>query len=184
MNPSCPRVFAIAAELPSADALLLAAGKIRDAGIRSWDVFSPYPIRGMDAAMGLKRSVLGRFVFLGGLAGFLAAAALQFGTTSFLYPMDAGGKPNGLSTIPALFPIMFDLTILFAAFTAVIGMLLMNRLPRLHHPLFNWDRFRGVTNDKFFVAIEAEDPDFQEKSLRELLASVGGTNITTVHDES
>jgi len=174
---------AIAAEFPSADALLLAAEQIRDAGIRRWDVFSPYPIRGMDEAMGLKRSVLGKIVFLGGLAGFLAAAALQFATTSFLYPLDAGGKPNGFWTLPALFPILFEMTILFAAFTAVIGMLLMNRLPRLNHPLFDWDRFSGVTDDKFFAAIETGDPDFSEQALRELLSTAGGTNITTIADK-
>jgi len=183
MNDSNTQGFALAAELSSASALLLAAERIRDAGICHWDVYSPFPIRGMDRAMGLKRSVLGRFVFLGGLVGFLAAGALQYGTASFLYPLDAGGKPNGLSTAPALFPIMFEMAILFAAITAVIGMLLMNRLPRLNHPLFNWDRFSAVTDDKFFVAIEFEGSSLSEQSLRDLLLSAGGTNITKVYDE-
>lgn len=182
MNHPNVRVYAIAAEFPDPDALLLAAEKIRDSGVRRWDVFSPFPIRGMDKAMGLRHSSLGRLVFLGGLAGFAAAAAMQFCTTSYLYPLDAGGKPNGLGAIPALFPIMFETAILFAAFTAVIGMLLMNRLPRLNHPLFDWDRFVGVTDDKFFVAIESGDPEFCEQSLRDLLASAGGTNITAISD--
>ena len=183
MKETTTRVFAIAAELPDAEALLSAAEKIRDAGVHHWDVYSPFPIRGMDRAMGLKSSILGRIAFVGGLVGFLAAAAMQFGTTTFLYPLDAGGKPNGLPTIPSLFPIMFEMTILFAAFAAVIGMLLMNKLPRLNHPLFSWERFKGVTNDKFFVAIETEEPNCSEQSLRDLLASVGGKSITTIHDE-
>lgn len=174
---------AIAAEFPNADALLRAAEMIRDAGVRRWDVFSPYPIRGMDEAMGLKRSVLGKFVFLGGLAGFLAAAALQFGTTSIIYPLNAGGKPDGLWTIPALFPIMFETTILVAAVTAVIGMLLMNGLPRLNHPLFNWECFSSVTDDKFFAAIETGDPAFSEDAIRKILSAAGGTNITAIPGE-
>ena len=183
MTESNTRAYAIAAELPSADALLLAAEKIRDAGVRRWDVYSPYPIRGMDRAMGLNSSSLGKLAFFGGLAGFLAAGALQFGTTSFLYPLDAGGKPNGLATIPALFPILFEMTILFAAFTAVIGMLVMNRLPRLNHPLFSWERFRAATDDSFFVAIELIGAEPCEQDLRDLLSSAGGTNITTIYDE-
>jgi len=137
----------------------------------------------MDEAMGMKRSLLGKIVFLGGLTGFLTAVTLQFGPSSFLYPLIVAGKPTNLFTVPAFFPIMFELTILLSAFTAVFGMLLMNGLPRLNHALFNWDRFKKVTEDKFFVAIESHDPKFSERSVRDFLASLGGTNITTIHGD-
>ncbi|MFA7344796.1 MAG: DUF3341 domain-containing protein [Terrimicrobiaceae bacterium] len=176
-------VFGIAAEFSCARDLYHAAEKIRDAGFQRWDVFSPFPIHGMDAAMGLKRSLMGKIVFLGGLAGFLTAVTLEFVPTSFLYPLIVAGKPTDLFTVPAFFPIMFELTILVSAFTAVFGMLIMNGLPRLNHALFNWDRFKKVTEDKFFVAIESGDPKFSERSVRDFLESLGGTNVTTIHED-
>ena len=181
-NKSAP-VFGVAAEFSCARDLYRAAEKIRDAGFQRWDVFSPFPIHGMDEAMGMKRSLLGKIVFLGGLTGFLTAVTLEFVPTSFLYPLIVAGKPTNLFTVPAFFPIMFELTILISAFTAVFGMLIMNGLPRLNHALFNWDRFKKVTEDKFFVAIESCDPKFSERSVRDLLESLGGTNITTIHGD-
>lgn len=181
-NPEAP-VYGIAAEFQSARDLYHAAEKIRDAGFQRWDVFSPFPIHGMDEAMGMKRSLLGKIVFLGGLTGFLTAVTLEFGPSSFLYPLIVAGKPTNLFTVPAFFPIMFELTILISAFTAVFGMLLMNGLPRLNHALFNWDRFKKATEDKFFVAIESGDPKFSERSVRDFLESLGGSNITTIHGD-
>ncbi|MEI8309561.1 MAG: DUF3341 domain-containing protein [Verrucomicrobiota bacterium] len=181
-NKSAP-VFGVAAEFSCARDLYRAAEKIRDAGFQRWDVFSPFPIHGMDEAMGMKRSLLGKIVFLGGLTGFLTAVTLEFVPTSFLYPLIVAGKPTNLFTVPAFFPIMFELTILISAFTAVFGMLIMNGLPRLNHALFNWDRFKKVTEDKFFVAIESGDPKFSERSVRDFLESLGGTNVTTIHGD-
>ncbi|MDX2080899.1 MAG: DUF3341 domain-containing protein [Terrimicrobiaceae bacterium] len=176
-------VYGIAAEFQSASELYHAAEKLRDAGFKRWDVFSPFPIHGMDQAMGMKQSMLGKFVFLGGLTGFLTAVSLQFITSSFIYPLIVAGKPTNFFTVPAFFPVMFELTILFSAFTAVFGMLIMNGLPRLNHPLFNWSRFAKVTEDKFFVAIESTDPNFEPVRVRELLESLGGTNVTTIHED-
>ena len=181
-NPTSP-VYGIAAEFESARDLYHAAEKIRDSGYSKWDVFSPFPIHGMDEAMGLKKSILGKVVFFGGLTGFLLAVTMEFGTSSFLYPLIVAGKPTNLYTVPAFFPVMFELTILLSAFTAVFGMLIMNGLPRLNHQLFNWDRFKKVTEDKFFVAIESDDPKFSTRSVKDFLESLGGTNITTIHGD-
>ncbi|MFM8981919.1 MAG: DUF3341 domain-containing protein [Spartobacteria bacterium] len=181
-NPTAP-VYGIAAEFQSARDLYHAAEKIREAGYSKWDVFSPFPIHGMDEAMGLKRSILGKVIFCGGLTGFLTAVTLEFGTSSFLYPLIVAGKPTNLYTVPPFFPVMFELTILLSAFTAVFGMLIMNGLPRLNHQLFNWDRFKKVTEDKFFVAIESDDPKFSTRSVKDFLESLGGTNITTIHGD-
>lgn len=175
-------VFGIAAEFSSASELYHAAEHLRDAGITKFDVFSPFPIHGMDQAMGLKQSLLGKIIFCGGLTGFLTAVGMTFIPSSFLYPLIVMGKPTGFFTVPAFFPIMFELTVLFSAFTAVIGMLVMNGLPRWNHPMFNWDRFKAFSDDKFFCVIERRDPRFSERDTREMLESVGGQHITLVHE--
>lgn len=177
------RVYGVAAEFSSAADLYHAAEKIRDAGYKKFDVFSPFPIHGMDAAMGLNRSILGALVFCGGLTGFTTAVCLEFIPSSLIYPLIVMGKPTNLFTVPAFFPIMFELTILLSAFTAVFGMFIMNGLPRLNHPLFNWDRFKGVSDDKFFCVIETMDPKFAEREASDFLASIGGQNITKVHED-
>jgi hypothetical protein len=181
-NPEAD-LHAIAAEFPDVPSLYHAAEKLRDLGFRHWDTFSPFPIHGMNEGMGLSRSKLGVFVFLGGLSGFTLANALQFFTSWFIYPLVVAGKPTNFFSVPAFFPIMFELTILLSAFTAVFGMLILNGLPRFHHPLFNWERFKKVTDDGFFIAIEAEDPQFSRNGTAELLASLGGSNITLIHDD-
>jgi len=176
-------VYGVMAEFNSAAELFHAAEKLRDAGYKKFDVFSPYPIHGMDDAMGLSRSILGKVVFLGGLTGFATAIGLTFIPSSFLYPLVVAGKPTNLMTVPAFFPIMFELTVLFSSFAALIGMLLLNGLPRLNHPVFNWERFKKVTEDKFFAVIEAGDPKFSEAESAEFLSTLGGANITKVHGE-
>src|SRR6266567_1509113 len=156
-TPSGHKVYAMAAEYPTAAALYEAAKRVRDAGYRRWDVYSPFPIHGMDDAMGLGKSWLSGWVLFGGISGLL--------------------------TVPAFFPIMFELTVLFAAFAAFFAWLGMNRLPRWYHPMFNWERFSRVTNDGFFLAIEARDPRFTESGVRELLEKSGGQHITIVHED-
>jgi len=177
------KAFGLAAEFDSASELYHAAEKIRDAGYKKFDVFSPFPIHGMDDAMGLKRSLLGKLIFFGGLTGFLTGVGLTFIPSSIIYPLIVAGKPTNLYTVPAFFPIMFELTILFSAFTAVFGMLIMNGLPRLHHPMFNWDRFKKVSDDKFFCVIETRDAKFAERDVKDFLESLGGQNITRVHGD-
>lgn len=181
-NPKAP-LYGLAAEFDSAAELFEAAKKIRDAGYRCFDVYSPFPIHGMDQAMGLKPSILGKLIFLGGLAGFLTAVGLQFIPSSIIYPLVVAGKPTNLYTVPAFFPIMFELTVLFAAFTAFFGLLIINGLPRWNHPVFNWDRFARVSDDKFFALIESRDPTFRENEAGALLAKIGGSNLTLVHED-
>jgi len=177
------RTFAIVAEFPSAYALYHAAEQIRDKGFRRWDCYSPFPIHHMDDAMGLKKSPLGYVVFFGGLTGTLTAITLQGIPSWLLYPLIVHGKPTNPFTIPAFFPIIFELTILFSAFTTIGCLLAFNKLPRWNHPLFNWDGFKKVTDDGFFLAIEATDPQFSETRTAELLKEIGGTGITIVREE-
>lgn len=181
-NPE-EKVHAIAAEFPDVPSLYHAAEKLRDLGFERWDTFSPFPIHGMNEAMGLKKSILSVFVFFGGVTGFLLAVSLQFITSWVLYPLVVAGKPTNFFSVPAFFPVMFELTILLSAFTAVFGMLILNGLPRFNHPMFNWDHFKKVTDDGFFIAIEATDPQFSKQATPELLASLGGSKITVIHED-
>ena len=183
ITPSGHKVYAIAAEYPSAAALYEAAKRVRDAGFKRWDVFSPFPIHGMDEAMGLGKSWLSAVVLAGGLSGLATALILTFGPSWFLYPLIVHGKPYDWKTVPAFFPIIFELTILFSAFGAFFAVLIMNGLPRWNHPIFNWDRFTRVTNDGFFLAIEARDPRFDKNETRDLLEQTGGQHITIVHED-
>ena len=176
------KVYGLGAEFGSAADLLTAAEKIRDAGFKKWDVHSPFPIHGMDAAMGLGKSWLSAPVFMGGSSGFITAICLTFIPSFFLYPVIVHGKPTDWMTTPAFFPIMFELTILFSAFTAVFSIMIFNQLPKWYHPVFNWERFKSVTTDGFFLIIESADPKFSETRTRELLESIGGTHVTLIHD--
>jgi Alternative complex III, ActD subunit len=182
-TPSGHKVYGMAAEYPSAAALYQAAKTVRDAGFKRWDVYSPFPIHGMDEAMGLGKSWLSAVVLAGGISGLLTAVVIEFGPSSFLYPLDVHGKPTNFFTVPAFFPIMFEATVLFAAFAAFFANFIMNGLPRPNHPMFNWNRFARVTNDGFFLAIEARDPRFTELEARELLEKTGGEHITVVHED-
>jgi len=182
-TPSGNKVYGMGAEFPSAASLYEAAKRVRDAGFKRWDVHSPFPIHGMDAAMGLGKSWLSAVVLAGGITGLLTAVVLEFGPSTFIYPLVVHGKPIDWRTVPAFFPIMFELTILFSAFAAFFSVLIMNGLPRWNHPVFNWQRFSRATNDGFFLIIEARDPRFTELEARELLEQSGGSHVTIIHEE-
>lgn len=181
-NPNAP-LFGIAAEVSSASELYHAAEKVRDAGYKRWDVYSPFPIHGMDQAMGAGKSWLSALIFFGGLAGFLFAIILQFYPSSIEYPLIVAGKPVNFYTVPAFFPIMFELTVLISAFTATFGMIILNGLPRWNHPLFNWDTFKKVSNDGFFLAIESKDPKFDREATCAMLEGLGAKHITLVYGD-
>lgn len=183
MSTTRKRVFGYLAEFSSASALYKAAEKIRDAGFRKWDCHSPYPIHGLDGAMGMKRSILPWFVFFGGITGTATAFTLAYGTQVAIYPTIVQAKPVNVFSVPAFFPIMFELTILFSGFTVLFGVLGLMRLPRLNHPLFASRQFHRATDDAFFIAIEARDPKFSPEGTRQLLEDIGGKNIELVEEE-
>ena len=168
------------AEFDSVDAILAAAEKVRDAGYRRWDTHTPFPVHGMDDAMGIRPTILPWLVAAGGVMGLLGGLALQIYTNSINYPFFISGKP--LVSLPAFIPVIFECTILVAAFTAVFGMLLLNKLPMLYNPLFKSERFRRVTNDRFFLAIDATDPNFDERDTEQLLRSLNPTALERFTD--
>jgi hypothetical protein len=176
------KVYGLGAEFDSVAALMAAAEKIRDAGFRRWDVHTPFPVHGMDAAMGLGKSWLSVPVLIGGMIGLVTAAVLTMVPTGILYPVIVHGKPFDWRTVPAFFPIFFELTVLLASFSTVFALMAMNQLPRWYHPVFNWERFKRASDDGFFVVVEARDPKFSENKTRELLERIGGKHVTLIHD--
>ena len=183
MNSTRKRIYGYLTEFESAAALYAAAEKVRDAGFKHWDCYSAYPIHGLGGAMGVKRSILPAIVFCGGLAGLITGFTLAYSTQVVIYPTVVQAKPANLFSIPAFFPIMFELTVLFAGLTVLFGLLALIRLPRLNHPLFESHQFQRVTDDGFFIAIEALDPIFHPQQTHTLLATIGGTNIELVEEE-
>ncbi len=183
MSTTRKRVYGYLAEFQSASALYKAAEKVRDAGFKKWDCYSPYPIHGLDGAMGMKRSILPWFVFFGGMTGTATAFALAYSTQVVIYPTIVQAKPVNIFSVPAFFPVMFELTILFSGFTVLFGLLALIQLPRLNHPLFASKQFHRATDDGFFIAIEARDVNFSPNKTKELLAEIGGSNIELVEEE-
>jgi len=175
---AAPKPYGLIAEFDTTAAALHAAEKIRDAGFRQWDVFTPFPVHGMDKAMGLKNSKVGWFTFLGGAAGYTTGMLMIWFMNAFDYPIVVGGKP--MFSPYGAFPPSYELTILFGAFGALFGMLFLNRLPRLHHPLLKHKNFARVTHDRFFLVIETGDPKYSETETRKLLEAAGSRHIEMV----
>lgn len=170
--------FGVLAEFANPADLMDAASAVNKAGYKHFDTYSPFPIHGMDEAMGLKPSKLGWIVLGHGIVGLLGGVALQSWAMSIAYPMHISGKP--FLNFPAFVPVAFALVILLASFGAFMGMFFLNKLPRLHNPLFNSDRIAKATDDGFFLCIEAKDPAFSEKRAEELLKNLGATHIETI----
>ena len=186
-----PALYGLIAEFETPAEIIKAAEQVRDAGYKWWDCCTPFPVHGLDQAMGIRATILPILVFFAGMTGTMAAFCLQTFTNSldfslwaFVwvtgYPFLISGKP--LLSLPAFIPVMFELTILFSALSAVSLMFGFNGLPRLHHPLFRSKRFRRVTDDRFFVVIEARDPRFFQTRTREFLESLDPISIEAVED--
>jgi hypothetical protein len=171
-------LWGIVAEFPSPEALTRAAAAVRDAGYTKWDAYTPFPVHGLDGAMGVKTTRLPWLVLGAGITGCAGGVLMQWWMNAVDYKLIISGKP--FFSLPAFVPVAFELTILLAATTAFFGMLLRNGLPRFHHPLFANTRFRQVTNDAFFIAIEASDPKFEVEGTERLLREAGGTGVTWV----
>ena len=175
-----PELAGYLAEFVDVDSVMRAAEVVRDAGYTRWDVHSPFPVHGMDEAMGIRTTILPWLVLGGGLAGLGGALLMQWWMNAYDYGYMVSGKP--LFSLPAFIPIMFEATVLIASLTAVFGMLFLNKLPMLYNPLFKSDRFRRVTNDRFFVVIDATDPKFDEIETENLLRSTNPVAIEQVED--
>ncbi len=173
-------LYGYLAAFDKVDELLKGARIVRDAGYTCWDTHSPFVLHRLDAAMGVKKTILPYIVFLGGLTGAAAGILLQWWTNAVDYPFLISGKP--LFSLPANIPIAFETTILFAAGTALVGMLALNGLPQLSHPLFTNRAFKRATDDTFFISIEAKDPLFDRVETRRLLEEISGREVEEIED--
>ena len=170
--------YGLLAELETPEALYHACEEVRDAGYTRWDAHSPFPVLGLDKAMGLKPSKLPWIVLVMGLIGAAAGVGLQWWVSVKAYPVIVSGKP--MFSWQAFVPVAFELMVLFAAVGAVFGMLRLNRLPQLYHALFRSKRFERVTDDGFFISIEATDPKFDVVESASFLTRLGATHVEMV----
>jgi len=174
-------LYGVLAEYDTPGELVEAARKVRDAGFTEFDCYSPFPVHGIDEAMGIKRTILPVLIFCGGLAGTLGGLLLQWWTNAYNWPLNISGKPSW--SIPANVPIMFETTILLAVFTSFFGMWILNKLPQVWHPFFRNERFNHVTDDAFLLGIEARDKQFDAERTAKLLKDAGALSVEAVHLE-
>ncbi len=175
-------LYGVIAEYDTPGELIDAARKVRDAGYTEFDCYSPFPVHGIDEAMGIKRTILPLIVFGAGCAGLLGGVFLQWWMNAYNWPWNISGKPAW--SIPASVPIAFEMTILLSVFASFFGMWILNKLPQVWHPIFRSDRFARVTDDAFLLGIEAKDKRFDAIATPKLLTDAGAIAFETVHYES
>ena len=170
-------LYGLLAEFERPEDLVRAARRAHEEGYRRLDAYSPLPVHGLADALGFHHTRLPLIVLLGGLAGAAGGYYLQYWISVVDYPINVGGRPY--NSWPAFLVVTFELTILVAALSAVLGMLALNGLPRPHHPVFNVSAFRRASRDRFFLAIETGDPRYDPDRTRDFLRSL---NPTAVHE--
>lgn len=169
------RLAGLLIEFEKVDDLVRAAQKVRDAGFRRWDCHSPFPVHGLDRAMGIRYTKLPIFILCCGMTGLAFALWMQWWMNAIDYPYLISGKPAW--SIPANIPVIFELTVLFSALGTFFGLLAFNQLPEWNHPTLASDRFRRVTDDRFFISLEAQDPRFDREKTRVFADALGGVAV-------
>jgi len=177
------------AEFETVDEILAAAEACRDKGLKAWDCHTPFPVHGLDRAMGVKQTILPWIVLGGGITGCLFGLVLQWFTNVFDgdfallhgYPFMVSGKP--VFSLAIYIPVVFELTILFSALACFVGMLVLNNLPLLYHPVFRSSRFARATDDRFFISIEAADAKFDADATGDFLAGLGAAHVERLEEE-
>ena len=173
-----PPIYGLLAEYVDPEKLVEAAGRAYAEGYRKMDGYSPMPVEGLAEAMGFTHNRMPLLVLLGGLTGAATAYGMMYFSAVINYPLNIGGR--GLNSWPAFVPIMFELTILFGSFAAVLGMLGLNGLPMPYHPVFNAPDFAKASRSRFFLCIEARDPKFDLSATRQFLESLGPRRVVEV----
>lgn len=170
--------YGIVAQFDSPEKLIVASEAVRLEGYTRTDSYTPFPVHGLSEAMGETDVRVKWIVFIAGLIGCAVGYGLQYWTSVVVYPHNAGGRP--LHSWVSFIPVTFECTVLFAAFGAVFGMLGLNGLPRPYHSVFNTPEFERATQDRFFLAIEADDPLFDSDKTMSFLRGLGAERVSEV----
>jgi Protein of unknown function (DUF3341) len=174
--------YGVVGEFETAEQLIRAAEKTRQAGYRRIEAYTPFPVEGLAEALALKRNAVPMIALIGGLIGGVGGFFFQLWASAVAYPENIGGR--SLNSWPAFIPVTFELTVLGASLAAVFGMLALNGLPRPHHPLFNVDRFqKHASSDRFFLCIEARDPKFSLSDSTRFLQELKAASVSEVEDD-
>jgi hypothetical protein len=175
-----PEVYGVVAQFNDPNALVEAGRELHhELGFQKLDALSPFPVHGIDDAIGTRKSILGYVVAACAVFGLLNAIFMIWFIGAVSYPLVIGGKP--LFAWEFSVPVMFELTVLLSAFGAVFGMFILNGLPRFYHPVFNSKLFPSVTNDRFLLVVEAADPKFDIEQTPRLLTALGASDVEVVH---
>jgi hypothetical protein len=172
------RYFGIAAQFESPEELMAAVRKTREAGYTRMDAYTPFPLHGLTEEMRFRDERVPIFMFLGGLIGGISGFFLQTYTNAWDYPFNVGGRP--LIGYPAWVPITFECTILFSALTGVLSMIMLNGLPQPYDPMFNIPSFARASQDRFFLCIEARDPNFKVEEVTAFMEGLGAESVEAV----
>jgi len=172
--------YAVLAEFSNPKALYEACEKVRDRGFSNWDAHTPYPVHGLNDAMGLGPSSVPWVALVCGLSGAAGGFLLQTWVSVSAWPLVISAKP--LFSWQAFIPVTFECGVMAAAAGALIGMLYFNGLPMLFNPLFNSQRFEAASDDKFFISIEASDPSFDADETSGFMQSLGASHVELVRD--
>lgn len=171
-------LYGLMGEFDSPESLVEAARGANAAGFRRMDAYSPFPVEGLAEAIGVRRSRVPLIVLIGGILGCLGGFLLQYWVAVIDYPINIGGRP--LNSWPSFIPVTFEVTILLAALSAVFGVLALNGLPMPYHPVFNVERFELASRNRFFLCIEATDPNFDLENVRRFFESVSSQGVYEV----
>lgn len=171
-------IHGLMAEFASPQALVQAAERASEHGFRRMDAYTPFPVEGLAEALRIERTRVPLIVLIGGIIGCLGGFFLQYWVAVIDYPLNVGGRP--LNSWPAFIPVTFEMTILFAALSAFFGVLALNGLPMPYHPVFNVERFELASRNRFFLCIEADDPNFDRDDTWKFLESLGPQGVYQV----
>jgi Protein of unknown function (DUF3341) len=175
-DPSGP--YGLIAEFDNTEDVIAATKAAYDHGYRMMEAYSPFPVEGLAEALGFEKNRVAACVLIGGVTGGLTGFFMQWYSAVLSYPVDIGGRP--LNSWPAFIPITFEMTILFAALSAVLGMLGLNGLPRPHHPIFNAPNFVLASRSGFFLCLQSRDPLFDEEESRRFLEKYKPKSVNVV----
>jgi hypothetical protein len=171
-------LYGLMAEFETAGELVEAARRVKEAGFKNFDAYSPFPIHELDDAMDLHDNRVSLFTLIGGLIGCCGGFGLASWVEAVALPLNIGGRP--FISAPMYIPITFECTVLVGGLTAAISMIVMNGLPSPYHPVFNVERFTDASRSKFFLCIESEDPQFDRHQTAGFLESLNPEEVAEV----